>query len=256
MQFPTSIHVEPSVSPGSIDRSDHESVGRTKFFRAGSPLFIEGDKAECVFRVIKGRVHLTTSGTSGPSTILRIVTEGRYLGISSVLLHKAYEGVATAAVPTTVEVVSRELFLQIIDHVPGFASTVALTLAREYSEMVEHSKRLHLVGNTQERIARFLVGCLGDESPGMPFELPYTHDEIGGMIGRSRETVTRTFTLFKQQGIIDTTDHMLKILRPDSLLILAGPLQISLPDEPLNGSFQSPAMQRRGLMPRLSTRPA
>lgn len=253
MQSPTSIYAAATIAPGStVNPINLSSIGRTAFFRAGCPLFLEGDKAECMYRVIKGRVHLTTSGTSGPSSLLRIVTEGGFLGISSTLLQKTYEGVAVAAVPTTVEVVTRGLFLQTLDHLPSFASTIALELSREYSEMVEHSKRLQLVGNTQERIARFLVGCVGDESPGIPFELPYTHDEIGGMIGRSRETVTRTFTFFKQQGIIDIADRTLTILRPESLLVLAGPLHEPMPDRSMSQGFTTP--ERRGLLPRLSTR--
>jgi CRP/FNR family transcriptional regulator len=243
------MHASPALAPGSQSHTDTESIGKTKFFRAGCPLFIEGDNAEYVFRVLKGRVHLTTSGAAGPASMLRVATEGDFLGISSALLQRPYEGIAVAAVPTTVEAISRELFLQVLNHIPGFGAKIAAALAGEYSEIVEHSKRLQLVGNTQERIARLLVGCIGGDGPGVPFEMPYTHDEIGGMIGRSRETVTRTFTLFKQRGIINLDDRMLKILRPDCLLILAGPFREADSARPESGSLPASAM--RALQPRL-----
>jgi CRP/FNR family transcriptional regulator len=229
-----------------------ESIGNRRLFNAGCPLFLEGDRAEWVFRVIKGRVHLTTSSAVGPPSILRIATEGCFLGISSVLLQTVYEGLAIAVVPTTVEVLSRESFQQLMDDVPAFAATAAITLSREYCEMIEHSKLLQSVGNTQERVARFLVGSMRDRRAGTRFKLHYTHDEIGGMIGRSRETVTRTLTLFKQHGIIDVADGVLRIRRPDYLLALAGPMRQSHPDRLSPGPSPTPAIQRRGPLRRLT----
>jgi CRP-like cAMP-binding protein len=248
----TFSHPIPSIPIGGLHRSSLEYGGKRKLFRAGSPLFLEGDSADSVFRVIRGRIHLATSRAMGPPSILRVATDGCFLGISAVLLGRAYEGSATAVKPTAVEVLSREQIRRLIDRVPAFAATAAVELSREYSEMIEHSKRLQLAGNTEERVARFLLGCVGDEEPGAPFELLYTHDEIGAMIGRSRESVTRTFTQFRHQGIIDMVDRMLKIRRPDSLHLLAGPIQELQPAGLLNAAVPAPALQRRRLLNRMT----
>ena len=223
MPLITPARAMQSISFDDSHRPRQEFAGQRRSLRPGCPLFLEGDRAECVFRVVKGRVHLATSAAIGSSSILRIVTEGRFLGISSVLLQESYEGFAIAVVTTTVEVFPSAFFRKLMDQFPEFAATITLALSREYLEMIEYSKRMQLEGNTQQRVARLLVGCIRGKGTSLSVELPYRHNEIGGMIGRSRENVTRTLTLFKQQGIIDIVDRRLKIRRPKYLILLAAP---------------------------------
>jgi CRP/FNR family cyclic AMP-dependent transcriptional regulator len=223
----TVVHAIPYPSDSTDFRSGADVVNRKRYFRAGATLFLEGDSPECVFQILKGRVHLETSGRAGAPVLLRVATEGCFLGISSILLQQPYEGSAITVEPTTVEVLPRAAFRQLMDEIPSFAAKATRVLSREYSEMVEQSKRLRLAGNTNERVARVLVDCMGGRRSGTQFAMPYTHDEIGSMIGRSRETVTRTLTLFKQQGLIEIAGRTLNILRPDCLRSIAGGTHLS-----------------------------
>jgi CRP/FNR family cyclic AMP-dependent transcriptional regulator len=63
-----------------------------------------------------------------------------------------------------------------------------------------------LSGSASEKLARLLVGWL-DERTGAPapdrMKVPLTHEEIGQMIGTSRETVTRLMAGFRKQRFIE-----------------------------------------------------
>ena len=62
-----------------------------------------------------------------------------------------------------------------------------------------------LSDSASEKLARLLVGWL-DHSAGSKqsgqMKMTLTHEEIGQMIGTSRETVTRLFAGFKKQRLI------------------------------------------------------
>jgi CRP/FNR family transcriptional regulator len=63
-----------------------------------------------------------------------------------------------------------------------------------------------LSGSASEKLARLLVDQLDRRAePNTPtrMKLTLTHEEIGQMIGTSRETVTRLFAGFKKQKLIE-----------------------------------------------------
>ena len=63
-----------------------------------------------------------------------------------------------------------------------------------------------LSGSASEKLARLPVGWL-DQRPGSQnpsrMKMRLTHEEIGQMIGTSRETVTRLFAGFKKQHLLE-----------------------------------------------------
>jgi CRP/FNR family cyclic AMP-dependent transcriptional regulator len=63
-----------------------------------------------------------------------------------------------------------------------------------------------LSGSASAKLARLLVGWL-DQKAGSPnpsrMKMRLTHEEIGQMIGTSRETVTRLFAGFKRQHLLE-----------------------------------------------------
>jgi CRP/FNR family cyclic AMP-dependent transcriptional regulator len=47
--------------------------------------------------------------------------------------------------------------------------------------------------------------------------MPLTHEEIAGMIGSSRETVTRTLNRFKRDRLIEIRGASIFLLAPEKL---------------------------------------
>jgi CRP/FNR family cyclic AMP-dependent transcriptional regulator len=79
-------------------------------------------------------------------------------------------------------------------------------LSRDYNSTCRETRTLMLSGSASEKRARLLVGWL-DERTGSPnpvrVKVPLTHEEIGQMIGTSRERVARLMAGFPRQRMID-----------------------------------------------------
>jgi len=86
-----------------------------------------------------------------------------------------------------------------------FALWVTQQLSQDYSSTCREIRDLMLSDSASERLARLLVGWLNQTAESRhsgEMKLALTHEEIGQMIGTSRETVTRLFAGFKKQHLI------------------------------------------------------
>ena len=87
-----------------------------------------------------------------------------------------------------------------------FALWVTQHLSHDYNSTCREIRSLMLSGSASEKLARLLVGWL-DQKTGSPnpsrMKMRLTHEEIGQMIGTSRETVTRLFAGFKKQRLLE-----------------------------------------------------
>jgi CRP/FNR family transcriptional regulator, cyclic AMP receptor protein len=87
-----------------------------------------------------------------------------------------------------------------------FALWVTQRLSHDYNSTCHEIRTLMLSGSASEKLARLLVGWL-DQRSGSPnpsrMKMRLTHEEIGQMIGTSRETVTRLFAGFKKQHLLE-----------------------------------------------------
>jgi CRP/FNR family transcriptional regulator, cyclic AMP receptor protein len=81
---------------------------------------------------------------------------------------------------------------------------VAEQLSRNYYTAYEEIRTLGLTNSPAEKFAKLLLGWIDSPSRGdLPqVKLTLTHGEIAEMIGTTRETVSRLFSDFKKQQLV------------------------------------------------------
>jgi CRP/FNR family transcriptional regulator len=87
-------------------------------------------------------------------------------------------------------------------------------ISQDYASTCREIRDLILSDSASEKLARLLVGWLDQnvtsKNPSQ-VKLALTHEEIGQMIGSSRETVSRLFAGFKKQQLIQQNGSTLVI---------------------------------------------
>lgn len=183
---------------------DFEAIKYATAYPRGAVLFMEGQSARGVLVLCKGRVKLSVNSPDGKTVILRIVQPGEVLGLHAVVSGKPYQGTAETLEPCQVNFVRREDFLRFL-HAHGEASLrAAQLLSGSYQTACEQIRSLGLSHSAPEKLARFLLdwSAKGQETKqGTRVKLTLTHEEIGQIIGTSRETVTRTLGEFKSRQL-------------------------------------------------------
>jgi len=78
-------------------------------------------------------------------------------------------------------------------------------LSREYTTACEQLRTVGLSNSAPEKLARLLLEWSErgqTTESGTKFRFSLTHEEIGEFIGASRETVTRTLSIFKSRQLV------------------------------------------------------
>jgi CRP/FNR family cyclic AMP-dependent transcriptional regulator len=185
---------------------DLENVTLTNHYPTGAVLFGEGQPVRGIYVVQRGLVKLSVCASDGRTLILRIAHAGEALGVASAVGNRDYEATAEAQQPCDVTFIRQSDVLRLMRTHGEFALWVTQLLSRDYNFTCREIRTLMLSGSASEKLARLLVGWL-DERTGAPasdrMKVPLTHEEIGQMIGTSRETVTRLMAGFRKQRLIE-----------------------------------------------------
>jgi CRP/FNR family transcriptional regulator len=183
-----------------------ETLTLTNEFPTGAILFTEGQEAKGIYIVRRGALKLSVCASDGRTLILRIVEAGEALGVAAVIAGRQYEATAEAQEPCEVTFLRQSDVLRMMRAHGEFALWVTQRLSHDYNCTCREIRTLMLSGSASEKLARLLVGWL-DQRTGSPnpsrMKMRLTHEEIGQMIGTSRETVTRLFAGFKKQHLLE-----------------------------------------------------
>ena len=185
------------------------TIGRNRALAPGESLIWEGDDSVLVANVIEGVLKLSTGTEDGREQIVGMVFPSDFIGrpFGSTTGH----GV-TALTEAKVCVFNRRDFDAFAREHPALEHKL---LQRTLAELDRTRRWMLLLGrkSASEKVASFLVemcervASAGCDAEAMPdevlIELPVSRQQIADVLGLTIETVSRQFTRFKADGIID-----------------------------------------------------
>lgn len=185
------------------------TIGRRRMLEAGESLIWEGDDSVLVANVIDGVLKLSTGTEDGREQIVGVVYPSDFIGrpFGATTRHSV-----TALTDAKVCVFSRGDFDSFASEHPKLEHKL---LQRTLAELDRTRRWMLLLGrkSAEEKVATFLLdmserlvepGC--EDSSGKPldsFELPFSRQQVGDILGLTIETVSRQMTKLKRDGIID-----------------------------------------------------
>jgi CRP/FNR family transcriptional regulator, cyclic AMP receptor protein len=172
-----------------------------------------------LFLIKEGRVRVYKVTPSGKQ--LTLASLGAGTALSARRLRGAY---AQVAEPSLIAFVGREDLKRLIGKEPE----VGLRLADLLSERLRLSDDLVsdvIYKEVPARLASLLLQLLQSEGvvgrEGYVIQGPYTHEELGMMIGARRVAITRAFKRLREAGVVDVERHRIRIKDPEALRRLA-----------------------------------
>ncbi|MEZ5934933.1 MAG: helix-turn-helix domain-containing protein [Alphaproteobacteria bacterium] len=186
-------------------------------------LFIEGDPAAHHFTIVDGVVSISKSMADGRRQIVGFIFPGDFLGAA--IEEETYSCTAQAVTPVELCRFPRPAFAALAEEFPEIEHRLLHAVSTELIEAQEH---MLILGRqtAEERLCSFLLHLSrraphrGDSDN--PVHLPMPRADIGDYLGLSLETVSRTFTLLRDQGLIRLVDaHNVELLDLDKLQQIA-----------------------------------
>ncbi len=203
-------HLFCNLSPSATQKLNE--IKSTAIYPKSAMLFIEGQQPRGVFVLCTGKVKLSTSSSQGKTIITKISDAGDVLGLNATISNRPYEVSAEMIEPGQANFIARDALLQFLRDYGEVAVRVAEQLSRNYYTAYEGIRTLGLTSSPSERFAKLLLEW-SNTANGDPLQvkLTLTHEEIGEMIGTTRETVTRSFSEFKRRQLLQLTGATLVI---------------------------------------------
>lgn len=182
-----------------------EQAGSSISIHSGEHIYMQGDHANRLYLITKGRVRVYYLSKEGEELTLEIVEKGRIFGESSFLYQ--------ATSQTTVDAVNEvELVSCTLENLYPFLSqskdltVILFQLLSNTCSHLSHQLKRSTFYNRYEKVASFLLDetAYPNKDKGISEKcIPYSHEELAVCLGLNRVTVTRVLNDFKQKGWID-----------------------------------------------------
>jgi CRP/FNR family cyclic AMP-dependent transcriptional regulator len=194
------------------------AAGQEQQLVRGDVLFKEGDAAEYLYVVTKGRLAIAIANPiDHRETVVSLMEPGDLFGEMAMLDQGPRSAMARALEPSAVLAIPYDAVLTVFRKQPELLWGVTRLLAqrlRVMDEVLADSVFLDVTGRTAKRLLELSEGT--DE-----FTLPVTQEELAGMVGASRERVNKAIASFIRLGWIDQHERRYTILKRQSLEIRA-----------------------------------
>lgn len=177
-------------------------------FQRGDVLWNEGDAAESLTVIVRGRVKIVRRTEAG-DVILEIFGEGEPVGAIAVYNYIPYPATAIALEPVTLLCLPRRDYFELLDRNPDFARAIM----RELTKLVLALTRKVQDARGQRveaRIAQLFVSLaerMGKESDdGLLIPLKLTRQEVADLVGTTVETAIRILSRWGREEIVITRE--------------------------------------------------
>jgi CRP/FNR family transcriptional regulator len=209
--------------PLGLDGADllqlEQLVRRRRPLKKGEYLFRHGDSLKSLFAVRRGTVKTTGLMEDGRVQVTGFYLAGELLGIDAIS-NDRHPCSAEAVEPTEICEIPYHDLETVAQHVPGLQHQLFRIMSRE---ILRDEQMLMMLGRmtAEERLAACLLSLRLGAVDG-EIRLPMSRQDLGDYLGLALETVSRLFSRFQEEGLIEVHGRQVRITNVDRLRSLGG----------------------------------
>ena len=190
------------------------SKGRKiKEYLSKEVIFRENDYSNYLYLIIKGKVICTKTDAYGKDFVNDIHGEGGFIGYTALFEGGAYNETATALETTYVAMIPKQDFLNLINKNRDVATTFIKMLSGNIQDKEKRLLQL-AYASVRERLATELINLKrkGLLHNGFPECLKISRENLACIVGTAKESLIRTLSDLKKDGLVSTDGQEIKIL--------------------------------------------
>jgi CRP/FNR family cyclic AMP-dependent transcriptional regulator len=179
--------------------------GRTLLkYQVNHTLFSQGDLADSVFYIQRGKVKVTVNSSQGKEAVVAILGPDEFCGEGCLAGQLRRMATATAMTDAEIMRVDKAAMIRVLHEQPAFSEIfVAHLLARTIR--VEEDLVDQLFNSSEKRLARalLLLANFGKEGKPEPIVAKVSQETLADMIGTTRSRVSHFMNKFRKLGFIE-----------------------------------------------------
>ena len=191
----------------SADRKVH-------IIRKKQDVYLEGDEPARVYFVQSGRVKTVKTTDGGKELITGLYGPGEFFGYLALLDHTLHTDSAVAVDDSELVYIPQDDFTQLLLRNAEVSQQFIRLLAGRVRER-ETQLLAMAYSSIRRRVADTLLHLHAQTGPEGHIHL--SRDDMAAMVGTAPESLIRTLSEFKQDGLIELTPKNIRVLEPEKL---------------------------------------
>jgi CRP/FNR family cyclic AMP-dependent transcriptional regulator len=166
-------------------------------------VFAQGDAADTVFYIQKGRVKVVVISEQGKEAVVGIFGPGQFFGEGCMNGHSLRIATTTAIEDCLITAITKTAMLAVLHNQPTFSEMFMAYLLTRNSR-IEEDLIDQLFNSSEKRLARLLLllAHFGKEGSPQPIIPNISQETLAEMIGTTRSRVSFFMNKFRKLGLI------------------------------------------------------
>ena len=202
-----------------LEELNHLHIDRkVKSFRKKDELYSEGDYANYLYYIEKGKVKSVKMDEYGKEFVIDIYGHGEFIGYMALMEGGEHQETAIAMEETELAVIPKLDFQELIQRNRDVANRFIKILA---GNVQEREKRLLQLAYTpvRERVAEALLDLQQREGSenGENAWMKISREDLANMVGTAKESLIRILSDFKKAGYVEAQGTRIRVADEESL---------------------------------------
>lgn len=188
-------------------------LGRASVFPPDTLICVEGEPATHVFVLLDGLVKILSVTSDGHELVLALRGQGDVVGEIAGEITGYRNATIQAVGIVHALIVMYDKFSSFLDSHPGAGRAYRHAVTQRWNDTATTLRSFSTTSGAQ-RVARLLLGLAmqyGSQEDG-EIDVPLSQEELAGLAGTSRATVTRAFSNWRKRGFIRTGQRRITII--------------------------------------------
>jgi len=178
-------------------------------FHRNQNVFSQGDVADTVFYIQKGKVKLTVTSEQGKEAVVAILESGQFFGEGCMNGHPMRIATTTAMEDCVITTIAKDAMIAALHDEPKFSELFMAYLLTRNSR-IEEDLIDQLFNSSEKRLARLLLllANFGKDGKPQPISPHVSQETLAEMVGTTRSRVSHFMNKFRKLGLISYNGHV------------------------------------------------
>lgn len=206
------------AAKGISELNDLSNDRKSRTYKKKEAIFREGDYANNLYYLKKGKIKSIKTDSYGKELVTDLYNAGNFLGYMPLLGDGEHAETAVALEDSEVVIIPKDDFVSLIRTSRDVATKFIKMLANNVVEKEERLLKL-AYGSVRERVADALLQLQARyrEEGQEAFSIRISREDLASIVGTATESLIRSLSEFKADGLVETTGREIRILDEDAL---------------------------------------
>ena len=182
-------------------------------FKPKDAIYNEGQNPRWLYYLVEGQVKIFKTNDIGKELITHIYNAGDFFGYQALLNKTAYSNSAKCTQASTIRLIPQEDFFLLLFNNRDYASQFIKMLSNRVQETEKQLIDL-AYSSVRKKVANAIISFLTDKEEA---KISISREDLASKAGTAKETLIRTLSDFKSEGLIDINGQELEVTDIDKL---------------------------------------